>query len=69
MVIIDWLWRDVLRIAMILRADTILHTADTIFAVACDFYDSDVLILKNAVSNDVVANIIDSSYLQKLCER
>jgi len=26
---------------MFLRADTMLHTADTIFAVACDFYDSE----------------------------
>ena len=54
---------------MFLRADTMMHTAATIFAVACDFYDSNVLILKNAASNNVVANIIDSSYLQKLCER
>jgi len=28
---------------MFLRADTMLRTADTMFAVACDFYDSDVL--------------------------
>jgi len=41
---------------MFLRADTMMHTAATIFAVACDFYDSDVLILKNVASNNVVAN-------------
>jgi len=46
-----------------------MHMAATIFAVACDFYDSDVLILKNAASNNAVANTMDGSYLQKLCER
>jgi len=33
-----------------------VHMAATIFAVACDFYNSDVLILNNVASNNVVAN-------------
>jgi len=41
---------------MFLRAETMVHTAATIFAVACDCYDSNVLILNNVASNNVVAN-------------